>query len=172
MAEEIVNKVAKSPLVTLDLGDYYPQGERKVLDIAPWLLEGIMLREKDFRESVQQHPWSKYLNTYVAVHCSTDAIVPQWAYMLLAAHLAPYAHKVVYGDAAILESFIMEKAIDAIDVEEYKNKPVIVKGCGDRPIPNHAYLHLAAVLQPVVKTLMFGEACSTVPVYKKKKANG
>lgn len=170
MAEEIVNKVSKSPLVTLDLGDYYPVGERKMLDIVPWLYEGVMLREKDFREKVSQHDWNQYQDAFVAVHCSADAIVPQWAYMLLAAHLAPYARKVVYGNEATLEAFLMEAAIDNIEVQQYEDKPVIVKGCGDKPIPNHAYLHLAARLQPVVKNLMFGEACSTVPVYKKKKA--
>ena len=171
----IENRVAKSPLTTLSLDEFYPQGERVELDIAPWLYERVMLREKDFREHVKNHDWSQYEGKYVAVYCSEDAIIPQWAYMLLAVNLKPHAKYFVYGSRETLELLLIEKELDKLNVEEYRDKPIIIKGCGDLPIPSHAYLKIAARLQPVVKSLMFGEACSTVPVYKKpreKKGGG
>jgi len=169
--ETIENKVAKSPLITLDLADYYPAGPRLELDISPWLYEGIMLREKDFRAAVKQHDWAAYQDSYVAVHCSADAIVPQWAYMLLAAQLSPYAKKTVYGSLETLNALLMEEALQKLEPETLRDKPVIVKGCGDIAMPAHAYLAVAARLQPVVKSLMFGEACSTVPVYKRRSSS-
>lgn len=170
--ELIPNKIANSGLVTLDLADFYPSGLRLELDIAPWLYEGVMLREKDFRAAVKAHDWSQYQNAYVAVYCSEDAIVPQWAYLLLAASLTPFARRVVHGPREVLESLLMDEAIARADIQAYQNKRVIVKGCGDLPIPAHAYVALTSRLQPVVRSLMFGEACSTVPVYKAKKNQG
>lgn len=164
----IENKIANSGLITLDLADYYPKGERKLIDIAPWLFEGIMLREKDFRQSVKNHDWSQYQDCYVAVFCSEDAIIPQWAYMLLSSALAPYAKKVVFGTREQLESILMDSAIQSLDLSELEDKRVIIKGCGDLPIPPHAYVSVVSKLQPIAKSIMFGEACSTVPIYKKK----
>ncbi|WP_417610692.1 DUF2480 family protein [Owenweeksia hongkongensis] len=164
----IENKIANSGLITLSLEDYYPKGERKHLDIAPWLYEGIMLREKDFRASVQNHDWGQYQDCYVWVGCSEDAIIPQWAYMLLSSSLAAFAKKVVYGNREQLETVLMDEAIQQADLSELTDQRVIIKGCGDLPIPPHAYVSLVSRLQPIVKSIMYGEACSTVPIYKKK----
>lgn len=167
-SEAIPNKIANSGLITLSLEDYYPMGERKHLDIAPWLYEGMILKEKDFRERVKNHDWSQYKSCYVSVGCSADAIIPQWAYMLLGAELQPFALKVVYGSPEMLESMLMDEVLAKSDFSEMKDQRVILKGCSKLPIPPHAYLTLVNRLRPMVKSLMFGEACSTVPVYKRK----
>lgn len=168
MAEEIINRVAKSKLVTFDLEDLYPEGERVIFDISQWLFEGIVLREKDFRESAQQHDWSQYTGKYVALHCSTDAIVPSWAYLLLSIYMAPYAAKMVVGNLELLETVLFTEALQDIDVSDYEDKPVIIKGCAHKPIPDSAYLLLAQKLHPVARSIMYGEACSSVPLYKRK----
>ena len=169
MAEEIVNRVANSKLMTIDLEDLYPKGERVLFDISKWLLEGIVLREKDFRKEAEEHDWSQYSNCYVALYCSTDAIVPGWAYLLLSLHLAPYASKVVVGSLENIETVIFSEIIDKLDVSEYQDKPVIIKGCTHKPIPENAYVLLAQKLYPVARSIMYGEACSSVPLYKRKK---
>ncbi len=169
MAEEIVNRVAKSPLKTIDLEELYPSGQRVVFDIKDWLYEGIILREKEFRAYVQDHDWSQYQSAYVALTCSEDAIIPSWAYLLIAAELAPFVKKVVVGDLKLLETAIFQEIIDQLAIEDYENKPVIIKGCADKPIPESAFSFLIQRLQPVVKSMMYGEACSTVPLYKMKK---
>jgi hypothetical protein len=161
--------VAGSGLITLSLEDYYPQGPRLSLDISPWLYEGLILREKDFRVYLKEHNWQQYEGAYVALFCSADAIVPQWSYMLLASYLSPFAKKVVYGSPEQLEAMVMEQSLAKVDLSEYLDKRVILKGCGDLPIPPHAYLYFTTRLQEVAKTIMFGEACSTVPIYKKAK---
>ncbi len=167
MAEEIINRVANSKLVTINLEEYYPAGERVVFDIKDWLLEGIVLREKDFRESAKNHDWSQYEGCYVALTCSTDAIIPGWAYMLLSTYLSPVAKKVVVGDLEMLETLIYSEVIDNLDLSEYKDLPVIIKGCSRKPVPQNAYIQLINKLQPVAKSIMYGEACSSVPLYKK-----
>ncbi len=164
----IPNKIANSGLITLSLEDYYPKGPRKHLDIAPWLYEGVILREKDFRESVKNHDWTQYEGNYVSVGCSEDAIIPQWAYMLLAVALEPFAKKVVYGSPEMLESILMDEVLANTDFSEFEDQRIILKGCSKLPIPPHAYLNFVSRLKPIVKSLMFGEACSTVPVYKRK----
>jgi len=169
VAEEIVNRVANSKLMTIDLEDLYPKGERVLFDISKWLLEGIVLREKDFRKEAEEHDWSQYSNCYVALYCSTDAIVPGWAYLLLSLHLAPYASKVVVGSLENIETVIFSEIIDKLDVSEYQDKPVIIKGCTHKPIPENAYVLLAQKLHPVARSIMYGEACSSVPLYKRKK---
>jgi hypothetical protein len=166
--ENIVNKVAQSGLVTLDPAAFYPAGERVVYDIKDNLFMGLMLREKDFREFVKTHNWSQYEGKYVAVTCSADAIVPAWAYMLLANRLAPYAIEVVFGDADVLETVLFVKSIAKMDVEQYRDQRIVLKGCGDIAVPVSAYVELTKKLTPVVKSLMFGEPCSTVPIYKKR----
>ena len=169
MAEEIVNRVAQSKLITFNLEDYYPKGQRFLFDISQWLYEGFVLREKEFRDEAKSHDWSQYQDQYVALNCSTDAIVPAWAYMLVSTYLEPYAKKVVIGDLENLESHIYQEVIDRLDVSDLKDKPVIVKGCSHKPVPKNAYVFLISKLQPVVKSLMYGEACSSVPLYKKPK---
>ena len=166
--ENFVNKVAQSGLVTLDPAAFYPQGERVVYDIKDNLFMELILKEKDFREFVKTHDWAQYQEKYVAVTCTADAIVPAWAYMLLANRLAPYAKEVVFGDAEVLETVLFVKSIAGLDVEQYRDQRIVIKGCGDIPVPVSAYVELTKKLTPVVKSLMFGEPCSTVPIYKKR----
>jgi len=165
--ENIINKVAQSGLVTLDPAAFYPEGDRMIYDIKDNLYMELILREKDFREFVKTHDWSQYQDKYVGVTCTADAIVPAWAYMLLANRLAPYAREVVFGDAAVLETVLFVKSIAKMDVEQYRDQRIVLKGCGDIPVPVSAYVELTKKLTPVVKSLMFGEPCSTVPIYKK-----
>ncbi|MEP6613984.1 MAG: DUF2480 family protein [Mucilaginibacter sp.] len=166
--ENFVNKVAQSGLVTLDPAAFYPEGERVVYDIKDNLFMELILKEKDFREFVKGYDWAQYDGKYVAVTCTVDAIVPAWAYMLLANRLAPYAREVVFGDTEVLETVLFVKSIAAIDVEQYRDQRIVIKGCGDTPVPVSAYVELTKKLTPVVKSLMFGEPCSTVPIYKKR----
>jgi len=166
--ENIINKVAQSGLTTLDPADFYPQGERVIYDIAANLFQGLILREKDFREFVKGHDWTQYEGKNVGIICSADAIVPAWAYMLLANRMAPYAREVVFGDENVLETVLFAKAIEKLDAEQYRDQRMVIKGCGDVPVPVSAYVALTEKLTPVVKSLMFGEPCSTVPLYKRK----
>lgn len=166
--EEIVNRVANSKLVTFNLEDIYPKGERVAFDISQWLLEGIVLRESDFREQAKQHDWIRYQDKFVALFCSTDAIVPGWAYLLLSLHLAPFVKKVTVGSLDELESILFAELLQNLDVSEYTDKPLIIKGCAHKPIPQNAYVLLAQKLQPVAKSIMYGEACSSVPLFKRK----
>ena len=170
MAEDIINRVANSKLVTVDLEDYYPSGKRLVFDIKDWLLEGFVLREKEFRQRASEHHWKQYTNCYVALTCSTDAIIPAWAYMLLSTYLEPYAIKTVIGDLNTLETSIYQDIIFHLDVSEFKDKPIIIKGCSNKPIPDNAYIQLTTKLQPIAKSIMYGEACSSVPLFKKPKS--
>ena len=167
MAEEIVNRVANSKLVTVDLEELYPAGERVVFDIKDWLLEGFVLREKDFRATAKAHDWAQYTDKYVALTCSSDAIIPGWAYMLLSTYLTPYAKKVVTGDLEMLETVLYTEILKDLEVSVYEGLPVIIKGCSRRPVPPNAYLQLINKLQPVAKSIMYGEACSSVPLFKK-----
>lgn len=168
--ELIVNKVAKSGLITLDLEDYYHTGERVLYDLKDNLFMGLILKEKDFREFLKSHDWSQYSGKNVAVVCSEDAIVPTWAYMLLTLQLQPYAHTVVFGDMAALNDKLYYEAIARINPEDYRGARVVVKGCSKHPVPTAAYVEITRLLQPVVQSLMFGEPCSTVPLYKKKNS--
>ncbi|WP_430428453.1 DUF2480 family protein [Maribacter litoralis] len=168
MQEEIINKVAQSKLITFNLEDYYPKGERMVLDITDWLYEGFILKEKEFRAFVEVHDWSQYKDAYVAMQCSTDAIIPGWAYLLLSVKLSGIAKKAVQGSLVDLETSIYQSIIENIDVSEYQDKLIIIKGCSKKPVPANAYLFLAERLKPVAKSIMYGEACSSVPLYKRK----
>ena len=167
--EEIVNKVANSTLEVFDLEDYYPEGIRSQIDISLWLLEGLLLKEKDFRLHLQQHDWSKYQNQYIAINCSTDAIVPTWASILVAIQLAPYAQKIVNGTIEDLDSALYEELLAKIDYSAYENKAVIIKGCSKKPVPMRAYILAAHYLQPFARSIMYGEACSAVPLFKAPK---
>ena len=169
MAEEIVNRVAQSKLVTFNLEDYYPEGRRVSFDISDWLQDGFVLREKEFRQQAKDYNWQELQGAYVALTCSTDAIVPAWAYMLVSTYLDNVAKKTVIGDLEMLETVLYSEIIDKLDVSELKDQPVIVKGCSRKPVPKNAYVLLVNKLQPVVKSLMYGEACSSVPLYKKPK---
>jgi hypothetical protein len=164
----IINRVASSGLVTLDLEDYYHPGERVVYDLAANLFMGLILKEKDFRAFLKEHDWSQYAGKNVAITCSEDAIIPTWAYMLLTLHLQPHAHAVVYGSLEALNDLLYAEAIAGIDPEPYRGAKVVVKGCSNVPVPTSAYVALTRRLAPVVQTLLFGEPCSTVPLFKKK----
>ncbi|CAL2062194.1 DUF2480 family protein [Tenacibaculum sp. 190524A05c] len=168
MAEEIVNRVANSKLVTIDLEDFYPSGQRVKFDISDWLFEGLLLREKDFRDQVKNHDWSQYKDAYVALGCSTDAIIPSWAYLLLSTQLNPFAKKVIVGDLELLETVLFSEIIGNLEVDSFQGKPVIIKGCANKAIPQSAYSFLIERIQPAAKSIMFGEACSTVPLFKNK----
>ena len=169
MPEEIVNRVAQSGIINLDPADFYPKFEITELDIKPWLFQGLLLKEKDFRQHLVAHNWQQYEGKHVAVFCSADAIIPQWAYMLLASHLQPTASGFSVGTSSDFTHDYMMQAISEHDYKQYLDARVILKGCGDYPIPDFVYLELTKRLVPVAKSVMFGEACSTVPIYKKKK---
>ncbi|WP_299063369.1 DUF2480 family protein [uncultured Polaribacter sp.] len=169
MAEEIINRVANSKLKTFDLEEIYPDGKRVSFDIKDWLFEEIILKEKDFRNSAKNHNWSQYQNCFVAINCSVDAIIPSWAFMLIAAEVTPYANKVVIGNLELLETVLYQELLNFVDLRDFEDCPVIIKGCAEKPIPESAFAFLIAKLQPIAKSIMFGEACSTVPLYKSKK---
>tara|TARA_R100000935_G_scaffold55815_1_gene86284 strand:+ start:299 stop:808 length:510 start_codon:yes stop_codon:yes gene_type:complete len=169
MSTEIINRVSNSKLITFDLEDFYPKGERVIFDIKDWLLEGLVLRETVFREKALAHDWSQYKDTYVAMLCSTDAIIPAWAYMLLATYLQPYVKKVVTGNLELLETVLYTEIIKDMDLLALEGKPIIVKGCSHKPVPQNAYLLLIEKLQPIAKSILYGEACSSVPLFKNKK---
>jgi S-adenosylmethionine/arginine decarboxylase-like enzyme len=165
--EEIVNKVAASGLVTINLEEFYPAGDRVSIDLAEQLWQGLALREKDFRSWIQTHDWSQYQGKHVAVFCSVDAIIPAWAFMLVASALSDYAVTVVQGNRNELEEVLFRNVVDGLDVTAYQDKRCVVKGCSNLPVPQSAYTHLVVKLRPVVRSIMFGEPCSTVPVYKR-----
>jgi hypothetical protein len=166
---EIVNKIAKSPLITFNLEDYYPKGKRVQIDIKEWLFQGIILKEKDFRLELKTHDWKQYEDAYVSLYCSADSIIPSWAYLLLTTYLENIAQKVVFGSIEVLNSLLYQEALSKIDLTDYKDKPIIIKGCSDKPVPENAYLLALQMLQPIAKSIMYGEACSAVPLYKKPK---
>jgi hypothetical protein len=169
VSDEIINKVAGSGLITIDLETFYPEGERVVFDIKPLLFQELILKEKDFREYIKNEDWSKYKNKFVAIICSSEAIVPTWAYMLLSLHLEPFAKKIVFGDLEELEVILFEEAINKMDISQYKDARVVIKGCSKKTVPVNAYVKLSNALRPVVKSIMYGEPCSTVPLFKAKK---
>ena len=168
MEDEIINKVANSVLEVFDLEDYYQSGIRTQIDISQWLYEGFLLKEKDFREALKNHDWSQYLNHYVAINCATDAIIPAWASILVTVCVTPFAKKVVSGNFNDLETALYEETLPNIDYTIYQDKPVILKGCSKKPVPESAYVIAVQHLQAVAKSIMYGEACSAVPLYKKK----
>ncbi len=167
--DQIVNKVASSSLITFDLEVYYEPGERIQFDIKEQLYEGLILREKDFRDFIKNHDWSFYQNKFVAVTCSVDAIVPTWAYMLLTIALRPFAKKIVFGSLEDLEIENYRNALSKIDWAAFKDAKVVVKGCSKVEVPVAIYVEAAVQLNPYVNSLMFGEPCSTVPLFKKPK---
>ena len=167
--DEIINRVANSTLEVFDLEDYYPNGIRTQIDISQWLFEGFLLKEKDFREALKNHDWSQYQNHFVAIHCATDAIIPAWASILVTTHVATFAQKVISGTVSDLESALYQEILLQLDYSNYQDKAIIIKGCSKKPVPESAYVLVAQYLQPFAKSIMYGEACSAVPLYKKPK---
>ena len=163
-----MNKVAESGLLTVDLEEYYPKGNIAIFDLKDYLFRGLILREKDFRTALQELDWEVYRDKYVALTCSVDAIVPVWAYMLAASYLQPVANEVVFGDEKNLINTMFIKNLSRIQGEDFTDKRVVIKGCGDVSIPETAYVEITNRLRPYVKSIMYGEPCSTVPIYKKR----
>jgi hypothetical protein len=168
MEQPIINKVAESGLITLDPASFLPKGETKVFDLKDYLFMGLILKEKDFREALKNLDWEQFRNKNVALTCTADAIIPVWAYMLVAVYLEPVAAEIVVGDESQLNRELFLKNIATINPEEYQGKRIVVKGCGDTPIGDFVYMEITKRLRPVVKSIMYGEPCSTVPVYKAK----
>jgi hypothetical protein len=168
MSEPIINKVAESGLITLDMEKWYPKEPTAVFDMKDYLFMGMILKEKEFRESLKSIDWTAYQDKYVAVTCSADAIIPVWAYMLAATYLQPVAKDVVMGDEKELHKTLFLRNLSSIPVDEYTDKRVVIKGCGETPIADYVYMEITKLLRPVAKSIMYGEPCSTVPVYKKK----
>jgi hypothetical protein len=166
MDEPVINKVAESGLITLDLENYYPRGESAVFDMKDHLFMGLILKEKEFREALKDLDWEKYRDKNVAVTCTADAIIPVWAYMLVASQLQPVAKEIVMGDEKELHRTLFIKKLSEIKLEEFTGKKIVIKGCGDTPIGEFAYLEITKLLRPVAKSIMYGEPCSTVPVFK------
>ncbi len=167
MAEEIVNRVAKSGIITFNLEDYYTEGERVFYDIKQNLWQEIALKEKDFREFIKTNDWSIYQDKLVAIHCSVDAIVPTWAYMLLAIALKPFAKKTIFGSVDELNKELFLNQFNQIDFSQYQDGRMVIKGCGDKDIPASVYVSLTNLLLPFAKVIMYGEPCSTVPLFKR-----
>ena len=167
MEAPIVNRVSESGLITLDLGMFLPGEAPLAFDLAEHLFMGMILREKDFRDAMAGWAWGGYMDRYVAVHCSADAIIPSWAYMLVASRLSGIARDVYQGTPAEMEKYLVMRSIDAMDLRPYVDHRVVVKGCGDRETGAYAFLEVTRKLRPVVRSLMYGEPCSTVPVYKR-----
>lgn len=170
MSDVLVNKVAESGLVSLDLEEFYPKGETKTFDLKDYLFMGLILKEKDFRAALQSTDWNQYVGANVAITCTADAIIPMWAYMLVASYLQPIAQHVAFGKAEDLSGSLLLKNIETINGEEYADKRVVVKGCGEMAIPEAAYVAVTNKLRPFVKSIMYGEPCSTVPIFKRPAA--
>jgi len=168
MDEAIINKVSESSIITLNLEDYYPKEEIVVFDMKDHLFMGLILKEKDFRENLKNLDLANYTNKAVAVTCSADAVIPMWAYMLVASYLQPVATEVVFGTEEELKKQLLLKNIEQLDLTDLADKRIVIKGCGELPIGEAAYLAATKLLRPVAKSIMYGEPCSTVPIFKKK----
>jgi len=166
---EIINRIAKSPIVTIDLEQFYVAGERVSFDLQGYLYQGLVLREKEFRESLKNLDWEKFRGKHVAVYCSVDAIVPSWAYMLVMTYLQGVCREMVVGDLEALEQYLFQKSLQSIDPSEYSDRPVVVKGCSKVVVPLYAYGEIVRILMGSARSIMYGEPCSTVPIYKKPK---
>lgn len=168
MSDSLINKVAESGLISLDLEAYYPKEETAVFDMKDFLFMGLILKEKDYREALKEKDFSFYQDKHVALTCTADAVIPMWAYMLAASKIEPFAKSIVFGNEATLHNKLFLQNLSKINTAEFIDKRVVIKGCGDLPISEAAYVEITRILRPVVKSILYGEPCSTVPVYKKK----
>jgi hypothetical protein len=166
-SDEIRNRVGESGLITFNLEDLFQTGNRKVFDLKDFLYEGLILREKDYREALKDHDWSSYQDCFVSINCSADAIVPQWAFMLASTYLQLVTKRIVMGTAETLETVLYQEALASLDIEQFRDERVIVKGCSKYPVPTSAYVELVSKLRPIAKSVMYGEACSAVPLFKR-----
>jgi len=168
MTEEIINKVSQSALLTLDLEQFYPMEKINIFDLKPFLFMELILKEKDFRAALLTTDWAIYKDEIVCIYCSVDAVIPVWAYMLVTSYLQPYAKEVIMGDETMVLRQVITNRIQKINPADYKDKRIVVKGCGEKPIGDFAFLEITKLLRPVVKSIMYGEPCSTVPIFKAK----
>ena len=168
--EPILNRVAASQLISLDLEKFYSEGTRSAIDLKDYLFQGLILKEKDFRDQIAKTNWSTYQDHYVAIQCTTDAIVPTWAFMLLSIALSPYAKKIIFGTLDELENALFLEAINQHEWSSYQNGKVVIKGCSKINVPISAYVEVTNRLKPIASSIMYGEPCSTVPLYKRPKS--
>jgi hypothetical protein len=169
MEEVMTNKVAESGIITLNLEDYYPKGETALFDLKDYLFMGLILKEKDYREALKNLDLTPYQDKNIALTCTADAIIPMWAYMLAASYLQPIARAIVFGNEDFLRQSLFLKNLYSINTADYADKRVVIKGCGELPVTESAYVEITNLLRPVAKSIMYGEPCSTVPIYKKPK---
>ncbi|HJN54667.1 MAG TPA: DUF2480 family protein [Flavobacteriaceae bacterium] len=167
MSKEIINRVEKSKLISIDLEEYYPYGDRYEIDLKDWLFNGLYLKEKPFRESIKNHNWTQYKDAFVAISCTSQAIIPPWAYMLISSKLSNHAKKTVIGNLNDLEVKLFEEKMQKIDLSIYQDKSIVIKGCSNNKIPVSIYYNICAKLLPIAKSIMYGEACASVPIFKK-----
>ncbi len=165
----LVNRVASSGLITINPEEYYPEGEIKTFDLKDYLFMELVLKEKEFRASLKEHDWEQYNNTHLLIHCSSDAIIPLWAYMLVAAHAEPFALSIFQGGKSEFVKLKYREAFSKMDFSQYQDKRVVIKGCSGKPVPAQAYADLTRLLMPYAQSIMFGEPCSTVPVFKRPR---
>jgi len=168
MEKPLVNRVAQSGLLTINLEDFYPTAPIAIFDIKDYLFKGLILREKDFRTALKEQNWTQYTNQNLAIYCSVDAIIPTWAYQLVTIYATPFAKTIAYGDEKAFVVQHYQRVLSELTATDYEDKRIIIKGCSDKDVPMYAYVELTRILQPYAKTIMFGEPCSTVPLYKKK----
>lgn len=166
MEQTLVNRVANSGLVTIDLESFYPAGEILEFDLKDYLFHGLILKEKDFREALKSHDWDAYKGKHLAVFCSTDAIIPTWAYQLVAVHASHFCEGISFGNKTQYLSQYYTRVLATLPTESYKDQRIVIKGCSQRPVPTSAYVELTSLLRPLAKSIMYGEPCSTVPLYK------
>ena len=165
----LVNRVANSTLITINLENYFPKTPIKIFDLKDYLFMELILKEKDFRAALKEHDWTQYEGKVLCVHCSTDAILPTWAFMLVTVYAAPFAENIVQSTKEEYLKLAYQTALSELNPADYKDKRIVIKGCSNKPVPTSAYVELTRKLQPHVKSIMFGEPCSTVPIYKKAK---
>ncbi len=169
MDKPLVNRVANSGLITINLEDFFPTEKLMSFDLHEYLFKGLILKEKDFRAALKEHDWSQYQDQNLAIFCSTDAIIPVWAFMLVATYAEPYAHRIIQGNAETFYTTIYNQSLEKIDPTIYQDKRIVIKGCSNKPVPTSAYVELARLLRPYAQSIMYGEPCSTVPIFKRPR---
>lgn len=169
MDQPLVNRVASSSLITINLEEFFPKGELAVFDIKDYLFMELILKEKDFRAALAEHDWQQYQDKNLIVFCSTDAIIPVWAFMLITAYATPFANRIFQGDEDTFYKLMFNEAINKIDAAQYDQKRIVIKGCSNKPVPPSAYVELTRKLQPFAQSIMYGEPCSTVPIFKRPR---
>lgn len=167
MEKPLINRVAESGIITLNLEDYYPSSTIDEFDLTNFLFQGLILKEKDFRQALKEHDWSSYDDKIICVYCSTDAIIPVWAFMLVTSYLSPVAKEIFTGSKEAYLAHHYKKALSNLEASKYDNARIVIKGCSNLPVPASAYAELTQLLRPFAKSIMYGEPCSTVPIYKK-----